>query len=228
VKDPWDQRESIRDELGCQGRTTIMTFGLLGPNKGIEYALRALPRVVESHPDVLYLIVGATHPGELDRSAEGYRTSLEELVEELGLGEHVRFEARYLPDEELRRWLSATDIYLLPFVEPEQVSSGTLGWAMGWGRAVISTDFRYARELLSEGDGRLVPVRDSSAIAVELLRLLEDRQQLTILGRRAHEASRLTRWEDIGGRYHRLFSAVRSELSESPSRSLENLARGWQ
>lgn len=204
-----------------------MTFGLLGPNKGIEYALRALPAVVAAHPDVLYLVVGATHPGEMKRSAESYRTSLVALAAELGLRDHVRFEARYLADEELRRWLSAADVYLLPSVEPEQVSSGTLGWAMGCGRAVISTDFRYARELLAGGDGRLVPLRDSAAIGVELLRLLGDREQLARLGRRAHEASWHTRWEDVGGRYHRLFGAVRSSHPDAPSRSFETVTGGW-
>lgn len=116
---------------------------------------------------------------------------------------------------------------LLPFVEPEQVSSGTLGWAMGSGRAVISTEFRYARELLSGGDGRLVPIRDSSAIARELLRLLEDREQLARLGRRAHEASWHTRWEDVGGRYHELFNAVRSRHSDTSSWHLDAIKGAW-
>lgn len=227
VEDPWSQRESVRASLGFQDRTTVMTFGLLGPNKGIEFALRALPSVVAAHPDVVYLVVGATHPGEFQRSAEGYRMSLVRLAAELGLGDHVRFEARYLPNEELRRWLSAADICLLPFVEPEQVSSGTLGWAMGCGCAVISTDFRYARELLSGGDGRLVPLRDSAAIGAELVRLLEDREQRAELGRRAHEASWHTRWEDAGGRYHRLFGAVRSGQPDTLSRSLQAVPGGW-
>jgi len=227
VEDPWNDRESTRASLGCEGRTIVMTFGLLGPNKGIEYALRAMPAVVAAHPGVLYFVVGATHPGEVRRSAEGYRTSLTALAAELGLADHVRFEARYLPDQELRRWLSATDIYLLPSIEPDQVSSGTLGWAMGSGCAIISTEFRYARELLSGGDGRLVPIRDASAIALELLRLLEDPEQLARLGRRAHEASWHTRWEDVGGQYHQLFNLVRTRVSDTRTPQLETVKGAW-
>lgn len=146
-------RSAIRRWLGLAGRRVVTTFGLLGPNKGIEVALRILPGLVAARPDVLYVVLGATHPGERRRVGESYRHRLEADVAAAGLGRHVRFVNRYLDEEELSAWLVATDACLLPYQEPRQVSSGTLVRALAAGAPVVATDFPAARELLEAGGG---------------------------------------------------------------------------
>lgn len=146
-------RDVILRRLRLSGRRVVTTFGLLGPNKGIEVALRALPAVVASRPDVRYLVLGATHPGERRRAGEGYRRMLEATVAAAGLRDHVRFVDRYLDDEELTAWLAGTDVCLLPYLEGRQVSSGTLVRALAAGAPVVATEFPAARELLESGGG---------------------------------------------------------------------------
>jgi glycosyltransferase involved in cell wall biosynthesis len=201
-------RRAAKARLGYGGRTLLSTFGLIGPGKGIEYVLRALPPVARRHPNVLYLVLGETHPGERRTRGERYRGSLEALVAELGIGNHVRFEPRYLEYGELIEYLLATDLYLMPYLEPEQIASGTLAYAVGCGKAVVATEFRYALELLGNGQGSLVPFRDSGAIETELLRLLGDRSALAAMERRAYEASRIMQWPHVANDYRRLFAEV--------------------
>ncbi|MGH8908640.1 MAG: glycosyltransferase family 4 protein [Egibacteraceae bacterium] len=201
-------RRRAKAQLGQTGVTLLSTFGLIGPTKGIEYVIRALPQVVREHPEVRYLILGETHPGERRCAGEDYRTSLEGLVAELGLDEHVGFEARYLDQDELVQWLLATDIYLMPYLDPEQIVSGTLSYAVGCGKAVISTGSRYARELLAEGRGEIVPFRDPDAISGQLLRLLGDRLALAAMEHRAYAVGRQMRWPTVAGSYHSVFNGV--------------------
>lgn len=201
-------RRAAKTRLGLSGRTLLTTFGLIGPGKGIEYVVRALPDVVEAHPDLLYLVLGETHPGERRATGESYRESLEALVADLGLEDHVAFDARYLSQEQLIRRLLATDVYLMPYLNPEQIVSGTLAYAVGCGKAVIATDFRYARELLANGRGEIVPFRDAPAITGKLLDLLGNRDVLGRVERRAYESSRSMQWPDVARGYRALFAAV--------------------
>jgi len=208
VKRTRGSRRRTKAALGLSGRTVLSTFGLIGPSKGIEHVIRALPEVVRAHPDLLYVVLGQTHPGQLRHAGEEYRESLQGLVAELGLERHVRFDARYLDQDELVRWLLATDVYLMPYLDPEQIVSGTLAYAVGSGKAVVATQFRYARELLSGGRGELVPFRDSDAITRKLLRLLGDRPALAGMERRAYEASREMEWPNVAAAYRRLFARL--------------------
>jgi polysaccharide biosynthesis protein PslF len=205
-------RRRAKAELGQPDTTILSTFGLLGPGKGIEYAIRALPVVVQNHPDVRYFVLGETHPGERRRAGESYREFLQDLVTELGLNEYVTFYSRYLDQDELVRWLLATDVYLLPYLQEEQIVSGTLAYAVGLGKAVISTGFCYARELLAEGRGEIVPFRDPEAISRRLLRLLGDRPALAAMERRAYAAGRQMQWPVVADSYHWVFAAVAGSL----------------
>jgi len=201
-------REQRKAELGYAGRRVLSTFGLINPNKGIEYVLHALPEIVREHPDVLYLVVGETHPGVRAHSGESYRESLQRLVEELGLEEHVAFVDRYLTKADLIRYLELTDIYLMPYLDPNQIVSGTLAYALGAGKAIIATPSVYAREVLADGRGILVPFCDSQAIARVLRHLLSDAEALAALEERAYAYTRSWTWPAVGRQYLALFQEV--------------------
>ncbi|GMR00117.1 MAG: glycosyltransferase family 4 protein [Zetaproteobacteria bacterium] len=197
----------FKRDLGFHDRKIILTFGLLSRNKGIEWAIRALPDVIGAHPDILYLVLGATHPEVKKADGEEYRLSLRRLVKDLGLEEHVAFINRFVTDEELHRYLNAADYYLTPYLSREQITSGTLAFALGLGKAVVSTPYWYAEELLADGRGVLVPFRDNKAIAVELLRLLDDPGACEAMRRRAFDFGRAMTWPRVGEGYWRLFSS---------------------
>lgn len=203
-------RYRAKAQLGQTDATLLSTFGLLVPGKGIEYAIRALPEVAQEYPDVRYYVLGKTHPVEYRHNGESYRMFLQELVAELSLGEHVRFDARYLDHDELIQWLLATDIYLAPYVDTEHSVSGPLAFAVGCGRVAISTQFRYARELLDGGHGEIVPFADPEAIRTKLLGLLGDRPALAAMERRAYTASRQMQWPIVADSYSRVFATAAS------------------
>ena len=161
-----------------QGRFLLSTFGLLSSGKGLETVIEALPFVVERHPEVLYLIGGETHPEVVEREGERYRHELQRRVAELGLSEHVEFDDRYLAIEELAELLAATDVFVTPYRNPEQIVSGALTFALTAGCAVISTPYRYAEDMLSTGAGRLVPFDDPPALARAICALIEDPDEL--------------------------------------------------
>ena len=174
-----------KQRLGVEGRAVLLTFGLLSPDKGLEYVIRALPAIVSSHPDVLYIVLGATHPHVRDQHGEAYRIMIQTLARELGVDDHVVFDDRFVSQEELNEYLGATDIYITPYLNPEQSTSGTLAYAVGSGRAVISTPYVYARELLGGDRGVIVPPRDAAAIARTVIDLLGDAPKREALRRRA-------------------------------------------
>jgi glycosyltransferase involved in cell wall biosynthesis len=184
----WKQR------LGLSAGPVVLTFGLLSPGKGIETAIRALPAAVARHPDLLYLVVGATHPALVRREGEQYRESLVDLVKELGLEAHVRFVDRFLENDELLDHLQAADIYLTPYLGREQVTSGALSYALAMGRPVISTPYVHAEEALANGIGTLVPFNDSDAISAAIIDHLHDPERLTNQSRRVWRAARKTIW----------------------------------
>lgn len=162
---PFMDTSYYKEDYGVEGRPVILTFGLLGPNKGIEVAIKAMEKVAAEFPDALYIVLGATHPHVKERMGEEYRLKLERLVEERGLRDNVVFHEMFVPLDELEKYLVTSDIYLTPYLSREQISSGTLSYAVALGNAVVSTPYWYAEELLSDGRGTLVPFEDPDATA---------------------------------------------------------------
>ncbi|HXU63967.1 MAG TPA: glycosyltransferase family 4 protein, partial [Polyangia bacterium] len=200
---PRDQ-ERLKRRFGVAGRRMLLTFGLLGPNKGIETVLRSLPAAVAACPDLVYFVVGATHPAVIRRNGEAYRTSLELLAEKLGVRDHVVFRDQYVTTDELCSYLQAADIFVSPYLNEEQVTSGALSYAMGAGASVVSTPYWHAKELLADGRGCLFPFGDSAALGTTLVSLLNAPEQLQRVRTTAYEFTRAFTWPRIGDTYVRL------------------------
>lgn len=180
-----EKSDRLKSKFGVAGHRLALTFGLLSPNKGIETVIRALPELVSEFPDLLYFVVGATHPVILRREGEAYRTMLEREAEKLGVRDHVVFRGQFVSADELRKYLLAADIFISPYLNEAQVTSGALSYAMGAGAAVISTPYWHAQELLSHGRGRLFPFKDHKALARTIRELLSSPKEL----QRVREAS---------------------------------------
>ena len=200
-----------KQSLGFGERTLLLTFGLIAQNKGIEYAIQALPRLVKKHPSLLYAVVGATHPEVVRHEGEAYRLSLLRMVKELGLEKHVLFVDRFVNDDELKLYLSAADIYLTPYLVREQAISGTLSFALGAGKAIISTPYWYAEELLENDRGVIVPFRDSDAISHAIEELLRKPRMAYEMRERAYQYGREMTWSRAGVMYWDLFSRYQSQ-----------------
>ena len=201
-------RRRTKSLLGFSGRRLLSTFGLIGPSKAIEYVIQGLPVVVEKHPDVLYLILGETHPVIRSREGEAYRNSLIELTRSLGLTDHVKFNNRFLSNTELVRYLAATDVYIMPYLGKDQIVSGTLAYAVGCGKAVVATPFKYAEEMLADGRGVIVPFRDYEAIGAAVTDLLSERRKLLQIEEKAYRFSRNMTWPNVARAYLELFRYV--------------------
>ncbi len=202
--------------FGVSGRRVLLTFGLLGPNKGIETVLRALPAVVAAFPDVIYFVVGATHPMIVRHHGEEYRRSLENEAERLGVREHVAFRDQFVSSEELGGYLQAADVFLSPYQNEAQVTSGALSYAMGAGTAVVSTPYWHAQELLSEGRGRLFPFGDAATLSEAILSLLRAPEELERVRSSAFEFTRPMLWPEIGKTYVDLATQV---TAQAPARA---------
>jgi glycosyltransferase involved in cell wall biosynthesis len=186
----------------------MMSFGLLSPSKGFEHAIAALPDILEAQPNFVYVIAGATHPGEIRQHGEAYRERLQAAADHLGVADHVRFVNRYLPRPALYELLAACDFYITPYPNMEQISSGTLSYAMGAGAVVLSTPYWHARELLNDGRGQLIAPDDPTAIATAVRDLLRDDRRREELRERAYAWSRGAIWPAVGARYRALFSEL--------------------
>jgi len=206
---PFVDSNYYKHKFGMEGRKTILTFGLLNKNKGVEAMLKAMPTIIEAEPSVIYIILGMTHPTVLKHEGESYRFSLQQMVKELGLQKHVIFHNRFVGDEELHNFLCAADIYVTPYLNREQLTSGTLSFAVGTGKAVVSTPYWAAMELLADGRGKLVRFGDSKQIAEAITEILKDDSLFYSLRRRAYEYGRSRTWPQIGQTYWKLFSAKR-------------------
>ena len=202
-------RDAEKARLGLPGRTLILTFGLLSPNKGVETVIRALPGLVQEFPDVTYLVLGATHPYVRAHQGEAYREELARLAADLGVAAHVRFDDQFVARDELIRCLAAADIYLIPYPKQEQITSGTLAYAVGNGKAVVSTPFWHAEELLADGRGVLVPFHEPLAFGTALRRLLGNPQRRAAMERRALAFGEQMRWPEVARAYAGLFDAMR-------------------
>jgi glycosyltransferase involved in cell wall biosynthesis len=200
-----------KERLGVQGKTVILTFGLLSPDKGIEYVIDALPAILAAHPDTVYIVLGATHPHVIEREGEAYRIMLEARGQQLGVAGSLIFHNRFVSQDELTEFLSAADIYITPYLQAEQITSGTLAYAVGAGKAVISTPYIYARELLAEGRGVLVPWRDSPAIAREVVALVHDDGGRRAMCARAAAYGVGMTWPAVARRYVDCFTRARAE-----------------
>ncbi|HZW54195.1 MAG TPA: glycosyltransferase family 4 protein [Candidatus Elarobacter sp.] len=217
---PLRDSANAKKRLGFGGRMTISTFGLISRGKGLEYAIEAMAAVARSYPEALYLVLGQTHPVIRRNEGESYRRALESGIAANNLSENVKLVDKYLDFDELIEYLTATDVYLTPYLNPVQIVSGTLAYAVGCGKAVVSTPYLYARELLAHGRGFLVPFRDPSAIATTLVALLDDPALRQATERRAYKYGRRMTWPNVAHDYGALFTellprARREELATS-------------
>jgi glycosyltransferase involved in cell wall biosynthesis len=205
---PFADSNYYKRKLGLTGRKTILTFGLLNKNKGIEVMLRALPSIVEANPRVLYIVLGATHPEVLRRDGQSYKLKLERMVMDLGLQGNVVFYNRFVPDEELFSFLGAADIYVTPYLHKEQLTSGTLAFAVGTGKAVVSTPYWAAEELLAQGRGKLVQFGDSGNMSQAIIEILSNNSLSLKMRMRAYEYGRSMTWPKVGKAYWDLFETL--------------------
>lgn len=213
---PFVDSEFYKSQFGVEGRQVLFTFGLIGPGKGIEHVIEALPQIVQQHPKVVYLVLGATHPHLVAREGERYRLSLERLAEDRGVKEHVIFYNRFVSSDDLKEFIGATDIYVTPYLNEAQITSGTLAYVFGAGKAVVSTPYWHAQELLADDRGVLVPFRDSNAIAAGVCGILNDPERLERIRHAAYAMGRDMIWSAVGQRYVESFQHARSDRKATP------------
>ena len=203
-----------KDHFGVEDQIVLLTFGLLSANKGIENVISALPAVLDRHPNVVYIVLGATHPHVRQHEGETYRLSLQRLAHEKGVEDRVLFYNRFVSLDELIKFIGAADIYITPYLSPAQISSGTLSYALGMGKAVISTPYWYAEEMLADGRGVLVPFRDPTALAESINHLLDNEAQRHAMRKRAYLFGRRMIWPEVARRYMETFERAREQRSQ--------------
>lgn len=204
---PFDDSNAYKALLGAQGRLVILTFGLMSPGKNIEMMLEAMPAIVREHPEVLYIVLGATHPEVKKDQGERYRLSLERKVKALGLENHVVFHNRFVESALLCHYLLATDIYVTPYSCRDQVTSGSLAYALAMGKVVVSTPYLYAREILADGRGVIVPFGPEE-LSVRISKLISDPAGREAIRKKAYDFGRRMIWPTVGARYAELFHRV--------------------
>ncbi len=213
---PFVDPNYFKDQFEAEGRRVILTFGLLSPNKGIEFMIEAMPEVVKHCPDALYIVLGATHPNLKKQYGEAYRTSLQRRVVDLGLEDNVRFRNRFVEIVELCEYIGAADLYVTPYLHEQQVTSGALAYATGAGKAVISTPYWHAQELLDDNRGHLVPFKDSRAFAESIIYLFENDTERHQMRKRAYTYCREMVWKQVARDYLLLGQTVLDERAQRP------------
>src|ERR1051326_2084001 len=210
----------FKDQFGVEGKIVLLTFGLLSPNKGIEYVLNALPQIVAEFPEVVYIVLGATHPNELREHGEAYRVSLEILAKKNNVDKNVIFYNQFVDLENLKEFIGAADLYLTPYLNEAQITSGTLAYTFGAGKAVVSTPYWHAAELLADDRGVLVPFADAPAIAREVIGLLRDDTRPHGIRKNAYKIGREMVWNNVAQMYMRAFECSRLEVAALPRKFL--------
>ncbi|MCH8004648.1 MAG: glycosyltransferase family 4 protein [Planctomycetes bacterium] len=218
---PFVDPSFYKDKFGVEGKNVLLTFGLLGPGKGIEHAIAALPAIIKRHPETVYIILGATHPTLKRQQGEIYRLSLQQLARELGVERNVIFHNRFVSLGELTEFLGAADLYVTPFLNTAQVVSGTLAYAVGAGKAVVSTPYWHAEELLAGDRGILSPVGDSEALGAAVIELLDDPVRRNAMRKRAYMLGREMIWSKVARRYQETFQRARDLRLHHPRPAFE-------
>src|SRR3954449_6587448 len=210
----------FKDQFGVEGKVVLLTFGLLSPNKGIEYVLNALPHIVAEFPDVVYIVLGATHPNELREHGEAYRVSLEILAKKNKIEKNVIFYNDFVELENLKEFIGAADLYITPYLNEAQITSGTLAYTFGAGKAVVSTPYWHAAELLADDRGILVPFGDARAIAREVIALLRDDTRRHAIRKNAYKIGREMIWSNVAQQYMHSFELSRLGAGAQARKSL--------
>ena len=205
-----------KDQFGVEGKKVLLTFGLLSPDKGIEYMIDALPAILKECPDTVYIVLGATHPHVQKEFGNSYQISLVKKAREKGVHENVIFHNRFVELEELCQYLGSTDIYITPYLNENQIVSGTLAYALGSGKAVVSTPYWYAQEMLADGRGVLVPFRDSEALAKQIILLLKNETKRHSMRKKAYLYCRQMVWKEVARSYFEVFNQVIEEHKKKP------------
>ncbi|MGV3666876.1 MAG: glycosyltransferase family 4 protein [Leptospira bouyouniensis] len=200
-----------KDLFGVEGKVVLMSFGLISANKGLENVILALPNIIQKFPNVVYIILGATHPQVLRNAGEAYRISLQLLARENKVEKNVLFYNKFVSQRELTEFIGATDIYITPYLEPNQIVSGTLAYTLGAGKAIISTPYWYAEEMLAEGRGILIPFHDNKTLSYEVIHLLENEAMRHSMRKKAYLFARSMIWSQVSRRYMESFRRAREE-----------------
>ncbi len=213
---PFVDPNYYKDQFNVEGRMVLLTFGLLSPNKGLEYMIEALRRVVKAYPNVVYIILGETHPNVRREQGETYRLGLQQRVRELGLEANVIFMNRFVELSELCEYLGCADIYITPYLNPAQITSGTLAYALGTGKAVVSTPYWYAEDMLADDRGKMVPFRDPDALADTVINLIANETDRHAMRKRGYTLGRSMIWNETARTYIELMQTVRDDRLKRP------------
>jgi glycosyltransferase involved in cell wall biosynthesis len=217
---PFVDSNQYKEQFDVAGRLVALTFGLLSPNKGIEHMLRAVPEILKAFPSFVYIVLGATHPDLVRQQGERYRQSLERLARTLGIDSHVIFYNRFVELKELTEFIRAADVYVTPYLNPAQITSGTLAYSFGCGKAIVSTPYWHAEELLADGRGVLVPFAEPPALARAICGLLGDEPRRAAMCARAYRLGRDMIWERSADRYMESFQRTRLGRQDQPFKPL--------
>ncbi len=203
---PMEDRESLKKQENLEGRFVVSTFGLLSPGKGLEYGIEAVARVAKQHPEIIYLILGQTHPGIKKRNGEKYRESLEKLVQKYGISKHVLFVNKYLTKQEIIRYLCISDVYMTPYLGKDQAVSGTLAYAAGYGRVIVSTPYPYAEEMLADGRGLLAEFKNADSLAKCIMEVMRDHKKQNMMENKMLSFGKNMMWSCVAEKYFSVFS----------------------
>lgn len=203
-----NSREELKKQFNLEDKFVISTFGLISPGKGLEYGIKAVSKVAQKHKNVIYLILGQTHPCIVKEQGEKYRQKLERLVDELGAKENIKFVNKYLDKEEIIQYLQMSDAYMTPYLGKDQAVSGTLAYAVGYGRVVVSTPYSYAKEMLADGRGMLAEFNDENSLADCLNFIIENPDRRYEMEQKTQQLGNTMMWDNVASKYYELFKTI--------------------